>query len=83
MTTANSSLNIPFNEAQQAWLGGFFAGMHSHILQSAGSGDAANARSISIIYGSQTGNSESVAHDAAQAAKAHGLNPTILSMGRN
>ncbi|WP_428356002.1 diflavin oxidoreductase [Methyloprofundus sp.] len=80
MTTANSSLNIPFNEAQQAWLGGFFAGMHSHILQSAGSGDAANARSISIIYGSQTGNSESVAHDAAQAAKAHGLNPTILSM---
>lgn len=80
MTTANNSQNIPFNEAQQAWLGGFFAGMHSHILQSAGSGDSANARSICIIYGSQTGNSESIAHDAAQAAKAHGLNPSILSM---
>lgn len=80
MTTANNSQNIPFNEAQQAWLGGFFAGMHSHIIQSANSGDTANARSICILYGSQTGNSESVAHDAAQLAKAHGLNPGILSM---
>jgi len=80
MTKANNTQNIPFNEAQQAWLGGFFAGMHSHILQSAGSGDAANARTITILYGSQTGNSESVAHDAAQAAKAHGLNAKVLSM---
>ena len=80
MTTANNTQNIPFNEAQQAWLGGFFAGMHSHILQSAGSGDAANARTITILYGSQTGNSESVANDAAQAAKAHGLNAKVLGM---
>jgi len=79
MKTKNSQ-NLPFNEAQQAWLGGFFAGMHSHILQSAGSADAANARAITILYGSQTGNSEAVAHDAAQVAKAHGLNPSILSM---
>ena len=80
MKTANNSQNIPFNEAQQAWLGGFFAGMHSHILQNAGSGDATNARTISILYGSQTGNSESVASDTAQAAKAHGLNANVLSM---
>ncbi len=80
MKIANNSQNTPFNEAQQAWLGGFFAGMHSHILQSAGSGDAANARKITILYGSQTGNSEAVALDAAQSAKAHGLNPCVLSM---
>ncbi|MDF1582343.1 MAG: sulfite reductase flavoprotein subunit alpha [Methyloprofundus sp.] len=80
MTTANNTQNIPFNEAQQAWLGGFFAGMHSHILQSAGSGDAANARTLTILYGSQTGNSESVANDAAKAAKAHGLNAKVLGM---
>ncbi|BCG63067.1 MAG: sulfite reductase (NADPH) flavoprotein alpha-component [Methyloprofundus sp.] len=80
MKIANNSQNTPFNEAQQAWLGGFFAGMHSHILQSAGSGDAANARKITILYGSQTGNSEAVALDAAQSAKAHGLNPSVLSM---
>ncbi|MBW6453946.1 MAG: sulfite reductase flavoprotein subunit alpha [Methyloprofundus sp.] len=80
MTTANNTQNIPFNEAQQAWLGGFFAGMHSHILHSAGSGDAANARTLTILYGSQTGNSESVANDAAKAAKAHGLNAKVLGM---
>ncbi|SHE20566.1 diflavin oxidoreductase [methanotrophic endosymbiont of Bathymodiolus puteoserpentis (Logatchev)] len=80
MTTANNTQSIPFNEAQQAWLSGFFAGMHSHILQSAGSGDAANARTITILYGSQTGNSESVANDAAQVAKAHGLNTKVLGM---
>lgn len=77
MTTAS---NTPFNEAQQAWLDGFFAGMYSHILQSTSPDDTANLRSINIIYGSQTGNAESIASDTAQAAKAHGLNPTILSM---
>lgn len=35
---------------------------------------------ITILYGSQTGNSESIAHDAAQLAKAHGLNPSVLGM---
>lgn len=78
MKITNNNQNIPFNAAQQAWLGGFFAGMYSHILQSAG--DTSNARQIHILYGSQTGNSESLAHDAGQAAKAHGLNPIILSL---
>jgi len=80
MKTENNTQNIPFNPAQQAWLSGFFAGMHSHMLQSAGSGDSANARLIHILYGTQTGNSESVAHDAATMAKAHGLNPSVLSL---
>ncbi|NOQ64738.1 MAG: sulfite reductase subunit alpha [Methyloprofundus sp.] len=80
MTTENTDKDLPFNEAQQAWLGGFFAGMHSHMLQSAGSSDNANARTINIFYGSQTGNSEAVALDAVQAAKAHGLNPVLLGM---
>lgn len=80
MKIENNTQNIPFNPAQQAWLSGFFAGMHSHMLQSAGSGDSANARLIHILYGTQTGNSESVALDAANMAKAHGLNPSVLSL---
>jgi len=80
MTTNNNTQNSPFNPTQQSWLGGFFAGMHSHMLQNTGSSDSANARLIHILYGSQTGNSESVAHDAANAAKAHGLKPIVLSM---
>ncbi|WP_031432746.1 sulfite reductase subunit alpha [Methylomarinum vadi] len=72
--------NAPFSDNQRAWLSGFFAGMHSHMLQSAGTVDQANARVINILYGTQTGNSESVANDAASAAKSHGLAPVIKSM---
>ncbi len=72
--------NTPFSETQRAWLSGFFAGMHSHILQSAGSGTTNNARTINILYGTQTGNSTAVANDAAAVAKAHGLVPIVQSM---
>ncbi len=72
--------NAPYSDTQRAWLSGFFAGMHSHMLQSASSIDASNARSLYILYGTQTGNSESLANDAANSAKAHGLLPVVKSM---
>ena len=72
--------NAPYSDSQRAWLGGFFAGMHSHMLHSAGSLNTANARTLHILYGSQTGNSESLSHDAAARAKAHGLLPVVKSM---
>mgnify|MGYP000347165911 CR=1 FL=1 len=80
MKIKNNAQNIPFNSAQQAWIGGFFTGMHSHIVNNKQVANAGDARQLCIVYGSQTGNSESVAHDAAKAAKAHGLNPTVLGM---
>jgi sulfite reductase (NADPH) flavoprotein alpha-component len=55
--------------------------MHTHMIQSAGSVNQADARIINILYGSQTGNAESVANDAAAVAKAHGLKPLVKSMG--
>ncbi len=72
--------NAPYSDTQRAWLGGFFAGMHSHMLQSAGSVDQSNARTLHILYGSQTGNSESLSHDVANSAKSHGLLPMVKSM---
>ncbi|MCQ8117132.1 sulfite reductase subunit alpha [Methylomonas rosea] len=72
--------NAPYNDTQRAWLGGFFAGMHSHMLHSAGSVNQADARTLHILYGTQTGNSESLANDAANAAKKHGLQPVVKSM---
>lgn len=73
-------LNAPYSDTQRAWLSGFFAGMHSHMLHSAGSLNTANARTLHILYGSQTGNSESLANDAANSAKSHGLLPSVKSM---
>jgi sulfite reductase (NADPH) flavoprotein alpha-component len=73
-------LNAPYSDTQRAWLTGFFAGMHSHMLHSAGSVNQANTRILHILYGSQTGNSESLANDAAACAKSHGLQPVVKSM---
>ena len=73
-------LNAPYSDTQRAWLSGFFAGMHSHMLHSAGSVNQANARTLHILFGSQTGNSESLANDAAASAKSHGLLPVVKSM---
>ena len=72
--------HAPYSDTQRAWLSGFFAGMHSHMLRSAGGGNQANARALHILYGSQTGNSESLANDAAGSAKTHGLAPVVKSM---
>ena len=80
MKTPNIPKNTPYSNNQRAWLSGFFAGMHSHMLRSTGSNDQTDARIINILYGTQTGNSESVANDTAAVAKAHGLSPIIKNM---
>ncbi len=80
MKTPFIPLNAPYNESQRAWLSGFFAGMHSHMLHSAGSLNLDHARILHILYGSQTGNCESLANDAAATAKTHGLMPVVKSM---
>ncbi|WP_347987170.1 sulfite reductase flavoprotein subunit alpha [Methylomonas sp. AM2-LC] len=72
--------NAPFSETQRAWLSGFFAGMHSHMLHSASSINSQNTRTLHILYGSQTGNSASLANDVATSAKNHGLQAVVKSM---
>jgi sulfite reductase (NADPH) flavoprotein alpha-component len=72
--------NTPYTDTQRAWLSGFFAGMHSHMLRSPGNSKQADARTLHILYGTQTGNCESLANDAANSAKTHGLAPIVKSM---
>ncbi len=80
MKTPHIPFDAPYSESQRAWLSGFFAGMHTHMLQSAGSVNQADVRIVHILYGTQTGNAESLANDAANIAKAHGLKPLVKSM---
>jgi len=80
MKTPLLPLDAPYSESQRAWLNGFFAGMHTQMVQSLNSVSQVNVRIINILYGSQTGNAESVANDAATVAKAHGLKPVVKSM---
>lgn len=72
--------DAPFTDLQRAWLNGFFSGMHTHMVQIAGAVKPTNSRIIHIIYGTQTGTSESIAHDAATLAKTHGLTPKVYGM---
>ncbi len=80
MKTPNIPQNTPYSDQQRAWLSGFFAGMHSHMLQSANSVNQSDTRIINIVYGTQTCNSESVANNAAASAKKHGLLANVKSM---
>lgn len=81
--------DVPFSDEQKQWLGGFLAGLHSRlqITQEAVTTIAgeevsmvATSYPITIIYGSQTGNAETCAYDAGDAAKALGFSPVIMDM---
>ncbi|PPD36874.1 MAG: sulfite reductase subunit alpha [Methylomonas sp.] len=72
--------NAPYSDTQKAWLSGFFAGLHTHMLQNSGTSDQTGIRTVNILYGTQTGNAESVANDAAAAAKIHNLKPVVQGM---
>lgn len=54
--------------------------MHSHMVQNSTSSNQSGNRTLHILFGSQTGNSESLAHDAANRAKSHGLVPVVKGM---
>ncbi|MEM1036947.1 MAG: sulfite reductase subunit alpha [Pseudomonadota bacterium] len=73
----------PFSEDQRAWLSGFLAGLHSRSVMAQAAAPAAQAEvktPINILYGTQTGNAESVANDAASIASANGLSPTVAEL---
>lgn len=76
--------DLPFNDEQKQWMGGFLAGLHTRLLiKEENVSQAATPvaiRPITIVYGSQTGNAESCAEDAAEVAKAHGLSPVVVDM---
>jgi sulfite reductase (NADPH) flavoprotein alpha-component len=80
MKTPQLLHDAPYSEAQRAWLSGFFAGMYTHSRQNAGAVSSTTARTVNILYGSQTGTAESLANDAATMAKTHGLKAVVNSM---
>ncbi len=83
MTIPSIPSDAPFTGDQRIWLNGFMAGLHSRLLaaqeQTAAAGTVARAP-IGILYGTQTGNAEVLAQEAAASAKAHGLEPLVLGL---
>ncbi|WP_439615140.1 sulfite reductase subunit alpha [Shinella sp.] len=76
--------DAPFNADQRAWLSGFLAGLHSRLAIEtpavATAAAPAKAASLHILYGTQTGNAERVAMDAAAIARGLGLAPEVAGL---
>ena len=78
--------DAPFNEDQRAWISGFLAGLHSRLAMNVNAPPPAVADqvepgpSLRILYGTQTGNAEGVANDAAAAAKTQGFDVTVSGL---
>ncbi|MEM9631848.1 MAG: sulfite reductase subunit alpha [Pseudomonadota bacterium] len=79
--------DAPFSEDQKSWLSGFLAGLHSRLsIQGTPAGTAVSAEAsvaapvVNILFGTQTGNAESVAMDAAAVAKSNGMAPVVQAL---
>jgi sulfite reductase (NADPH) flavoprotein alpha-component len=73
----------PASANQRAWLAGFLAGFDAASVGAAAPQLAAPARPaepLTIVYASESGNSEKLAGDLAKAARKNGLKPTIIDM---
>ena len=68
---------------QRAWLAGFLAGLDASSGGALAIQPAAPARPaepLTIVYASESGNSEKLAGDIAKSARKNGLKPTIIDM---
>lgn len=76
----NNMMETLFSEKQREWLSGFFAGANTRLLDQADDSANANMRALTIVYGTQTGNSESLGEDIAGLAGEYGLSATVVDM---
>lgn len=71
-------------ESQKVWLSGYFAASANSIVLGAPAGQPAQSQSVSkevtILYGSQTGNSKGLAKKASQALEGIGFKATVSAM---
>jgi sulfite reductase (NADPH) flavoprotein alpha-component len=73
----------PASPNQRAWLAGFLAGLDAAAAGTVAPQPAAPPRPaepLTIVYASESGNSEKLAGDLAKAARKNGLKPTVFDM---
>jgi sulfite reductase (NADPH) flavoprotein alpha-component len=65
---------------QRAWLAGFLAGVDTQAAPAKPSPAPRAAEPLTIVYASESGNSERLAADMAKVARKRGLKPTVVDM---
>jgi sulfite reductase (NADPH) flavoprotein alpha-component len=75
------ALLASFSPDQSIWLEGFLGGLRSASAQPAAAAAApAPAAALTVLYGSESGNAESLAAETAKAAEKAGFKPEVMSM---
>jgi sulfite reductase (NADPH) flavoprotein alpha-component len=74
--------NAPFSPSQRAWLNGFLAGMYCQTGAPTGAQEQAAAvkLKLNVLFGSQSGNAESIAKRLVKEAKKQGYEATIAAL---
>jgi sulfite reductase (NADPH) flavoprotein alpha-component len=65
---------------QRAWLSGFLSGLEVSTTPSQPSAPPTRAEPLTIVYATESGNSEKLAGDIAKAARKNGLKPMVVDM---
>jgi sulfite reductase (NADPH) flavoprotein alpha-component len=78
------ALGLSVSAEQARWISGYFAGLDAGLARVAGGGAAPTAapqgRTLTILYGTETGNGRALAKDFAEAAAKRGLAPKVADM---
>jgi sulfite reductase (NADPH) flavoprotein alpha-component len=70
----------PASQTQRAWLAGFLAGLDAASPPPQPAAPPRAAEPLTIVYASESGNSERLAADMGKAARKQGFKPTIVDM---
>jgi sulfite reductase (NADPH) flavoprotein alpha-component len=65
---------------QRAWLAGFLAGLDAQGAPAQAAPETRAAEPLTIVFASESGNAERLAHDAGKAAKRQGYKPRVVDM---
>ena len=71
--------NAPFSSNQKQWISGFLAGIKENLNNKNFSKETEKIK-INFLYGTQTGNSESLARNAADLASKNNFDSNLLSL---
>jgi sulfite reductase (NADPH) flavoprotein alpha-component len=70
----------PASPTQRAWLAGFLAGVEAAAAPAQPAAPPVVAEPLTIVFASESGNSERLAADVAKAARKSGLKPRVVDM---
>ncbi|HEY8509783.1 MAG TPA: flavodoxin domain-containing protein, partial [Steroidobacteraceae bacterium] len=80
LTAEVRNLIARLDASQRMWLSGYLAGTAQAFEQPAAVAPPASQRTVTILYGSQSGNAESLAHKFADTLRRHSLSCSVLDM---